>query len=130
MWEQDSSLRIVIEALPQSVHERGLNLLNIKAKNDAINIMWLKEYLRLTPMRPTWAKVVDLLINAVAPKKISKKVRMNAFLQSWDAPTWGAKANYIDEGTIGMIKVRKKYNLNLAMIRLTPNLCSQLPTWQ
>ena len=129
MWEQDSSPRIAIEALQQLIHEGGFNLLDIKARNEVIDIMWLKEYLRLTPMRPTWAKVVDLLIDAAAPEKISKKARMNVFLQSWDAPTWGARANNLDEGTIRMIKVGKKYNLNLATIRLTPNLCSQLPAW-
>ena len=129
MWEQDSSPRIAIEALQWPIYEGGLNLLDIKVRNKVIDIMWLKEYLWLTPMRPTWAKVIDLLINAAAPKKINKKARINVFLQSWNAPTWGAGANNLDKGTIRIIKVGKKYNLNLTTIRLTPDLCLQLPAW-
>ena len=129
MWEKDSSPRIALEALQRPISEGGLNLLDIKARNEAIDIIWLKEYLRLTPMRPTWAKIADLLIEATAPERINKKARMNVFLQSWEAPIWGGRAARLDESMIRMIKVGKKYNLNLAAIRLSPELCSQLPAW-
>ena len=129
MWEQDSSPQISSEALQRPISEGGLNLLDIKARNEAIDIMWLKEYLRLTPKKPSWAKVVDLLIDAAAPQNTSKEVRMNVFLQSWEAPTWGERSRHLDAGTVRMIKVGKKYNLELAAIRLSKSLQEQLPAW-
>ena len=129
MWEKDSSPRIALEVLQKPINQGGLNLLDIKARNEAIDIMWLREYLTLTPSRPTWAKVLDLIINASGPESTSKKARMNVFLQTWDAPTRGQRATNLNDNTVRMIKVAKKYNTNLAAIRLTPNLRDQLPAW-
>ena len=129
MWEDNSSPRITLEILQKPVAQGGLNLLDIKARNEAIDLTWLKEYLRLTPLQPTWAKVTDLIIDASAPESTSKKARMNAFLQTWDALTRGPKTKRLDIGTIRMIKTAKKYNTNLAAIRLTQDLKEQLPAW-
>ena len=82
MWEKDSSPRIALEVLQKSINQGELNLLDIKVRNEAIDIMWLQEYLTLTPSRPTWVKVLDLIVNASGPESTSKKVRMNVFLQT------------------------------------------------
>ena len=129
MWDDDSSPRIALDILQRPVNQGGLNLLDIEARNEAIDIVWLKEYLKLTPQRATWAKVTDLIIDSTAPEGTSKKARMNAFLQTWNAPTRGHRSKNLSASMINMIKVAKKYNTNLAAIRLAPELCEQLPTW-
>ena len=67
MWEDNKSPRVTLEYLHYPHKEGGLNLLDIKARNEAIEIMWLKEYLNLSPLRLTWAKITDITIDVAAP---------------------------------------------------------------
>src|SRR5260370_23298688 len=66
-WEENVSLRIAINYLYYPVEEGGLNLLDIKTRNEAIETVWLKKYLNLSLSRPTWAKITDIIIDATAP---------------------------------------------------------------
>ena len=51
IWEDDSSPRIANETLRNPISEGGLDLLDLKVRNEAINIMWLRTYLsRLTTL--------------------------------------------------------------------------------
>jgi ribonuclease HI len=129
MWEDDSSPRIALDILQRPVEEGGLNLIDLKARNEAIDIVWLKEYLNFSPTRPTWALVTDAIIDAAAPPRLNNKARVNAFLQTWNPPTSGPRAELINNDTIRMIKMARKHKANLAAIRLTPNLRAQLPAW-
>ncbi len=54
IWEGSTSPRIALESLYKPIKEGGLNLLDIKVRNDAIELVWLKSYLDLTPSRPLW----------------------------------------------------------------------------
>ena len=68
----------------------GYNLLDIEARNEAINLMWLKSYLDFSDKQPTWAIIADALIAFHTPQnenKIPKEVKMNIFLQSWQTCT-------------------------------------------
>ena len=129
MWENDSSPRIALEILQQPTEVGGLGLLDIQARNDAIDLMWLKSYLNFSPTRPDWAVVTDMIIDAAAPPAISQKARANSFLQTWNAPTRGQRAAIMTSSIISMSKAAKKHNVTFAAIRLSPNLSAQLPAW-
>ena len=129
MWENDSSPRIAYDFLCSPMNEGGLNLLNIQARNEAIEIIWLKSYLDFSPLRPTWAAITDLIIDKAAPPGTLQPARMNAFLQSWDIPSHGARLNLLNNAIIRMVKTAKKYHANLAAICLSPQLHVQLPAW-
>lgn len=129
MWEGDSSPRIALEILQKPIEEGGLNLLDLKARNEAIEIMWLKAYLDFSPSRPIWATITDIIIDMAAPPETQSNARMNSFLQSWDAPTRGKRTKHLNNNITRMLAVGRKYNANLAAIRLTPNLQAQLPAW-
>jgi hypothetical protein len=62
IWDNDVHLRISLKHLYKPLDEGGLNILNIKARNEAIELVWLRDYLNLTPSRQLWAKVMDILI--------------------------------------------------------------------
>ena len=85
--------------------------------------------MNLTPSRQSWAIVSDILINATAPQGTSAIVVVNTFLQSWDPPTRGARLATLNDGIIRMLKVAKRYNTNLAAIRLSPGVRATLPAW-
>jgi hypothetical protein len=52
IWDNNSSLRITSETLCQPIQEGGLDLLDITAKNNTIDIIWLKKYLNFSPTCP------------------------------------------------------------------------------
>ncbi len=56
IWEENTSPRIALDQLYHPIDQGGLNLLNLKARNEAVEIVWLKAYLNLSPLHPTWAK--------------------------------------------------------------------------
>jgi ribonuclease HI len=115
--------------LYRPIEESGLNLLDIKARNEAIEITWLKDYLNFSPSRPTWAKITDLILKAAAPPSTSILARINSFLQSWNLPTKGPRHRWLNTDTVRMLKVARKYHTHLAAIRLSTHLCTQLPAW-
>ena len=91
--------------------------------------MWVKAYLDLTPARPLWAKITDLIIDASMPQGTTTQTRINCFLQTWTPPQRGARAAKLDEDTTRMLKAAKTYNVNLAAIKMTARVKAQLPAW-
>lgn len=129
VWDNDTRPRIAMEYLHAPLKHGGLNLLDIKARNDAIELVWLRDYLNLTPSRQTWAIVTDILINATAPPGSSAVAITNAFLQSWNPPTRGPRLALLNDGIIRMLKAARTYKTNLAAIRLSPGVQAALPAW-
>jgi hypothetical protein len=129
MWESDSSPRIALDILQRPIDEGGLNLLDLKARNEAIDIIWLKSYLNFSPTRPAWATVMDLIIDTAAPTSTCKKARTNPFLQSWNIPTRGKRTEHLNNDIRRMTAAARKYNANLAAIRLTSRLKAMLLAW-
>ena len=129
MWNDDSSPRLALDILQRPIKEGGLNLLDIRARNEAIEIMWLKAYLNISPTRPAWAIVTDLLIDTAAPPATIPKARQNTFLQTWHPATRGRRADHMGNDTTRMLKTANKFNTNLAPLRLSTYLRAQLPAW-
>ena len=129
MWKDDSAPRIALDILQHPLDQGSLNLLDITARNEAIDITWLKKYLDFSPSRPTWAVVTDMIINVTAPPSMNPIARLNSFLQSWSPPLKGQCTSHLNNDMIRMLKVGKKYKANLAAICLSTNLKNQFPAW-
>lgn len=131
IWEdKNHKPRIGLEHLEKVKEQGGIKLLNLKARDEAIEIVWLRDYLNLMKRRPTWAFVTDILLNETTPATLDKKTRQNAFLQKWDIPTSGKRANKLGKDTIRMIKAAKKYKAAFAPINLSRELRERLPAWR
>ena len=129
MWEEDSSPRISLDFLHCSRDQGGLDLLDLKSRNEAIKLIWLKSYLNFSPSRPEWAIVMDLIIAAKSAPGTVAHARLNPFIQAWEAPTRGSRFKELGSDSIRMLKAARKHNTNLAAIRVSVNLQSQLPAW-
>jgi hypothetical protein len=123
VWDNNIHPRISLEYLHRPLNNGGLNLLDIKVCNEAIELVWLRDYLNLTPSHQMWAIVSDILINMTAPQGTLPIVVINTFLQTWNPPSRGPKLVTLNKGIIRMLKVAKRYNTNLAAIRLSPGVC-------
>ena len=129
IWDDAPNPRLALPALHGRKEEGGIELLNLRHRNDAIELVWLKEYLSKSSTRPTWAYMTDILINETAPKNLPKEARGNSFLQQWSAPTRGKRAEKIGEDTIRMLKAAKTYAANFAPVRMKKNLKEAMPAW-
>ena len=49
IWDNDEHPRRALEYLYRPLKEGGLNLLDIEARNDAIELVWMRDFLNLTP---------------------------------------------------------------------------------
>ncbi|TFY57613.1 hypothetical protein EVJ58_g6920 [Rhodofomes roseus] len=118
MWGSDSPPPIGMDTLCRPISEGGLGLLDIKARNEAINLMWIKRYLTLTPDRPKWAYAMDAILAKHVTKNtgaIDKKAQVNTFLQSW-TPAYAARSQlprYMKE----MLNIGKKYGVQLEALK-------------
>src|SRR5712671_6528290 len=129
MWNDSTIPKIALETLHCPVEEGGLALLDLTARNEAIEIMWLKTYLNPSENRPTWARITDILIDAAAPKETFHKARTNTFMQTWKPHTRGIRAVINNKDIIRMLKIARKYRLTFNAIRLSPHPKKQLPAW-
>jgi exonuclease III len=129
IWDGERAPRIALETLELPLEKGGLNLLNMRTRNEAIDIMWLKSYLNFSPSRPTWAVVTDLLLNASAPPNVSPLGRLNTYMQSWNPPTKGPRSAYLNQDIARMINTAKRYKTNLAALRIAPEISNRLPAW-
>ncbi len=129
MWEESTSLRIKLKYLHNKVKEEGSNLIDIKIRNEVIEIIWLKSYLNMTATRPTWAKIADIIIDTIAPPKYNTLARLNTFLQTWNPITRGPQANKMNRELQRMLQMAQIYNANFTAIKLSPNLKQKLLAW-
>jgi len=68
----------------------GQGLLDIQARNEAIQLMWLKSYLNLGPSHVPWADYADAIMMMNIPKtekNIKPEMPKNIFLQTWKTYT-------------------------------------------
>ena len=72
LWA-DKKPPVNIATLYLPIRQGVIKLLNLRARNKAIDIMWLRSYLNLNQNRPMWAYVAIALIS-VNISKVSGKV--------------------------------------------------------
>ncbi|KAF9554105.1 hypothetical protein CPC08DRAFT_644739 [Agrocybe pediades] len=84
MWD-DKSPMVGMETLCAPVEAGGKGLLDIKARNEAIELVKVRTYLSKPENRPRWAFVADRLIAQSSPlsQNVSDDLKVNPFLQSW-----------------------------------------------
>ncbi|KAI4294040.1 hypothetical protein K525DRAFT_180766, partial [Schizophyllum commune Loenen D] len=61
-WDGKSTSPVALEYLYAPFENGGRKLLDIQSRNDAIDLVWLKDYLNMGPNRPTWAYIADALL--------------------------------------------------------------------
>ena len=62
MWNANAHPQVSREMLHKKIEDGGLNLLCITTQNEATDVMWLKEYLKVGQSQLRWAYLADTLI--------------------------------------------------------------------
>ncbi|KAH7909427.1 hypothetical protein BJ138DRAFT_1010851, partial [Hygrophoropsis aurantiaca] len=129
IWDDAKTPPISIEQLHKPLKEGGIKLLDIKTRNQAIDVIWLKSYLDISQKRPNWAFITDILINNTFPSGISNLKDLPLILQTQNPPTQGRNANKLPKEVLQLLKTAKKFNAITAPIKLSSYLKKQMPAW-
>ncbi|KAL4255512.1 hypothetical protein AB1N83_014246 [Pleurotus pulmonarius] len=117
-------------AIHMPVEYGGQGVLDIQARNEAIQIMWVKEYLKLQD-RPLWTYFADRILAQNARKSdenVPLDLRVNMFLQNWRAKLGGASESCPKE-LKSMVSTALKYGTRIEAINLTQSVLENMPIW-
>ncbi|KAH9853530.1 hypothetical protein C2E23DRAFT_704431, partial [Lenzites betulinus] len=130
MWKGDLKPMVNVATLHRPICEGGLNLLDVAARNEAIDVVMLRDYLRLEEGRPRWGVFADaILAKAIlaADRHLPAEARTNMFLQEWGVntlPTGG-----LPRELAGMVKTAKKYGVHASAAAMEEKVKLQMPAW-
>lgn len=66
-WNGKSKPTISMQHMSNGISEGGRKVLNIYARNEAIQLTWIQAYLKLDKSRPTWAIIADEILKCDIP---------------------------------------------------------------
>ena len=130
VWDNRPSHPINLPTLSKPLCEGGLKLLDLRARNEAIELRKIHSYLNFNQC-PTWAYIADELFSlnsAVSTLAVDGKSRLNPFLQAWHPKTSGKHCT-LPASLIRLFQTTRKYNVLLAPIALSSDLKASLPIW-
>ena len=110
-----------------SIDQGGLGILDLEARNEAIDIMWLKAYLAFGPKRPMWAYVADALMARDVPQAAwaqDKSLRINTFTQ-----TWSPRLKSLCKELKSLISTAKMYGLKQEGLAFSRDIIREMPMW-
>ena len=139
-WSGENKPTIGMAHMSNEKENGGKKVLDIYARNEAIQLTWAQAYLKLDEDRPTWALIADEIFRNDAPGEPTSLVhnpnaRINQFLQTWHSRINKKKntdpnnedAQSIPNDLREMLKVAKKYNVRLEAIDPAPEVRADLP---
>ena len=127
IWDSTAPPTMSLARLYSRREKGGIGLLDIRARNKAIDIIRLKTFADLSPRRPKWAYLTDAVINTLSPSPQPKQPTYP--LTSWSPPSRGPRASALPPCILSIIKTAKDSKLTFAPLRLSKQLKLQLPAW-
>ncbi|KAJ8502105.1 hypothetical protein ONZ51_g163 [Trametes cubensis] len=130
VWGVGKRAMVAKDTLMLRWEEGGIGMLDIKARNEAIELIWLKAYLNLSDSRPAWAYMADVLMaRAIMAehKRTESDARVNAFLQTWTVSTRAAAG--LPDALRRMVKVAVKYGVQVDVPSPGELLKKAMPVW-
>jgi ribonuclease HI/exonuclease III len=127
IWNKESTPPIATNILTLPIAKGGKKLLDLQARNKAIQLTWLKTYMQMDIYRPKWAFIADQLIkkNRLTTYKNSDQTSLeNIFTQSWKT-----NIHKLPTDIKEMLKMAKEFNVNLDTLQPSQDLKGKLPIW-
>ncbi|KDQ33712.1 hypothetical protein PLEOSDRAFT_1031451 [Pleurotus ostreatus PC15] len=112
------------------IEHGGQGVLDIRARNEAIQTMWVKDYLKLEN-RPLWTFFADRILARNGKKSDENmpiELKNNMFLQSWRTKLNGT-ANTCPKELSTMISTALKHGVRLEALRLSETALNDMPIW-
>jgi ribonuclease HI len=119
-----------LQQLMKRHQEGGISLLNIEARNQAIDLTWLNSYIDRSTKRPLWAFALDAIVNCINETGITEQNDIHTFLTTL-RPSGRPRKNgkQIPRPLTTLLQSAKKYHLTFAPRKLSKTLKRQMPAW-
>ncbi len=127
LWNDRVQPPVSMEQVCAPVECGGLGILDLEARNDAIDVIWLKTYLDFSSHRPVWAYVVDDIFARTVTLDCTAKdetTRVNPLLQGWRP-----KVLALPRPLQALIHVADKYNLRAEGLAFSRDILRSMPMW-
>ncbi len=127
LWDDRRNTPVGLSHVCLPVEQGGLGMLDLKTRNEAIDVMWLKAYLDFSENRPMWAYLVDDLFASHVPKDCRLRqpsLRVNPFLQKWKPKVRG-----LPEELAGMMNAAKRFGLRLEGLAFSRAILKDMTMW-
>ena len=131
LWDKNRSPPgLSIPRLTKPIPQGGINILDLETRNQAIELTWVRDYLNLSPTRPTWAYALDAIINTINKDGITDTFGINTFLTSL-RPSGRPRRNGkpAPRPLVAILQTAKRFNLTFAPRKLSKSLKRQMPAW-
>ncbi|KAI0719405.1 hypothetical protein C8T65DRAFT_525862, partial [Cerioporus squamosus] len=122
--------RIGRETLYLPLAKGGLNLLDVSARNEAIDLTYLKQYVSSGAARPRWTIVADAIFarkTAASAKAVEDSAKVNTLIQSWKASTHPVVG--LSRDLKRMLQTANRYNAALAPVNPAEGFKGSMPVW-
>ena len=141
-WSGKNKPTISMAHMSAGMEAGGKKVLDIQARNEAIQLTWIQSYLKMDEARPTWAYLADEIFRNDVPGERTSLLntphaRINQFLQTWQSRVNKKRKtdeNEDDPNTQSiprdlreMIKIAKKYGVKLEAVHPAPETRLELP---
>jgi hypothetical protein len=123
IWDSDSKSTISQDILCAPIEQGGKAMLHLEARNEAIELNWLKEL--VTQSNP-WTYFANALLakHVRSNPKVNTKAQYNYFLQSWECTQ-----RHLPLGLQRIMKVKKKYNAQIEALAIPQDVKDNMPIW-
>lgn len=130
LWDGQRA-RVASDIMMSDIKLGGKQILDIVARNEAIDLWNLKLYLTLGPDRPSWCYLVDfLLCNYLETSYLNYQPGqiVNIFLQGVYVPI--SNRTPLPDQVKTMILTARKYKLTFTGLVIDPKLKLEMPIWR
>lgn len=136
IWNGAKASTVSMETLFRPITEGGINLLDIKSRNEAILLRWMASYANFSPARAAWGHVADVILHdhvMARDRSVPPEARVNPVIQSWSVSTANPRKHHgqplLPDDLKQMIKTAKKYNVSVNAVKISECLKLSLPLW-
>jgi len=129
LWGKDRA-SMSIESLAKDIDRGGRRIMNISRRNEAIDLMWIKQYLNMGKERPKWAYMVDEILRNNRPKRARETPQE---IENWNPLTqsWKSKSNTteVPKRVRQALKWANKHSVELEALEPDEETRREMPVW-
>jgi exonuclease III len=130
MWRTEATPPVSMAALQAPVTQGGKKVLDIKARNEAIQLTWARTWTPGDPKRPKWTYIADRMAKRNIPQmrpKVEKKNAINPLTQTWH-PKIKTHTD-MPKDLRGMFSAMTKHHVAFECLKLTRTMQKDMPIW-
>ena len=129
IWGKERAT-ICIENVARSIGQGGRKIMDIATRNEAIDLMWVKQYLKMGADRPKWAYMMDEIFRGERPKGAKEP---HQAIANWNPLTQGwkprARSGNIPKRIQNALRLAEKHGVELEALRPSEETKGEMPVW-